>query len=987
MKKNFLAKLGHFFLVSALLFNTFGVAFVYAGTQAASTSLYSTALKEDTAGQNTEFFRVNNKTADQMTVSFSISSDSATIGDDVTIVGHESDYADFSETIDPNSFITLSANVIDDTVVEGTEQFQLTITGVSSTSSQALADLTANNPYKVNITDNDEIYQPVFTATNNTVTEGAQASETDGVAIATLSNQSDQELDYDVTFSSDSAVIGTDYSLYYVNSNGNHILVTSDSTFTVPANTDYTLYAYASGAYDNSVYEGTKTASLSISQAVNATDATDVIADFSDNPVTFSFDIQDDETNTTTTTVSTMPDKSIVLNTGFSYSVEDVLIYFDFTSDSTAVITATSSNPDAVTVTYDTTNGLTIYGKALGEADVTVTADDNGTVYEDTFHVTVTKNLVSFDVSNDSINENGGTYTVKINSRIAAATSGDGGPEGTDGLWVYFTLDNDNSATISDDFTLDAATTTDSYYAIIPVGDTSTTVHLSIVDDTVVDPAEQIGLTINNATPNSTAGVDTSANTFTLTINDNDGSANNHAPTTTGSKISQSMDLYQTHTVTIASTTIDNLFTDEDAGDTLKYSVTGNTTSSVATGSFENNDLTITGLSVGTTTLEITATDSYDASASTTIDVSISDSNIAPTVENPIETQYLDLYTTSSVTISHDTLQAIFTDSNEDRLTLSLTDNSDTSVVTTTEGDNQLYDITLTALHTGTSTIEITADDGHNGLATTTFDVIVTDSTPADNGGDTGSSGGSSSGGSSSSGGGSALLPNTAPKAEVGNGQEVTIAVNTEITFDASGSSDKENNIRFYFWNFGDGTPEVYYTTPTTTHTYTEVGTYTLTTKVKDSYGAESSAEITVHVVNQNGSNTGTETNSDTNNNTETGNTSEENNTTSTTPVEETGSTTETNTGSNTNSSNATNSNSTTGETNNNTEENTTPEQNTTENNPENNSENNNGETVTTTPEDANQNLPTWIKIIFGSGALAAVAGAGIAINRVRKNV
>ncbi|MDD2656116.1 MAG: hypothetical protein PHQ18_00905 [Patescibacteria group bacterium] len=30
MKKNFFAKLGHFFLVSALLFNSFGVAFVSA---------------------------------------------------------------------------------------------------------------------------------------------------------------------------------------------------------------------------------------------------------------------------------------------------------------------------------------------------------------------------------------------------------------------------------------------------------------------------------------------------------------------------------------------------------------------------------------------------------------------------------------------------------------------------------------------------------------------------------------------------------------------------------------------------------------------------------------------------------------------------------------------------------------------------------------------------------------------------------------------
>jgi hypothetical protein len=224
------------------------------------------------------------------------------------------------------------------------------------------------------------------------------------------------------------------------------------------------------------------------------------------------------------------------------------------------------------------------------------------------------------------------------------------------------------------------------------------------------------------------------------------------------------------------------------------------------------------------------------------------------------------------------------------------------------------------------------------------------------------------------SGGGSTLLPNTAPQAAVTNGQEVTVEVNKEITFDASGSSDAENNIRFYFWNFGDSSDEVYFTVPTTTHTYTKVGNYTLTIKVKDSYGAESSAEIKVKVVE--GKKVVTETIK------EPAKTPEKTTTTTSTtptPIENT---------SNTNTNTTPVNNNTVPKNTETTEEETTTEEpiNTEENTT---SENNSAtdENVEEPTNEENQELPTWIKIIFGSGALAAIAGAGLAINRVRKNV
>ena len=235
-----------------------------------------------------------------------------------------------------------------------------------------------------------------------------------------------------------------------------------------------------------------------------------------------------------------------------------------------------------------------------------------------------------------------------------------------------------------------------------------------------------------------------------------------------------------------------------------------------------------------------------------------------------------------------------------------------------------------------------------------------------------------STGGSSSNGGGSSLLPNTAPQAGVTTGQEVTVEVNKEITFDASQSMDKENNIRFYFWNFGDGSSEVYYTVPTTIHTYTKVGVYTLTIKVKDAFGEESSAQVKVNVVagssttTPNTDTTGNTTdNTETNNNTETETDKNTTDNTDTTPVNNTDSNTPVNN----------NEEETTTE-----EESTTEEENTsTEEEPT--SENTEEEITEEVPAETTEELPTWIKIIFGSGALAAVAGAGLAINKVRKSV
>ncbi len=62
------------------------------------------------------------------------------------------------------------------------------------------------------------------------------------------------------------------------------------------------------------------------------------------------------------------------------------------------------------------------------------------------------------------------------------------------------------------------------------------------------------------------------------------------------------------------------------------------------------------------------------------------------------------------------------------------------------------------------------------------------------------------------------------------------------VNFDGSGSSDPDagQTISQYIWDFGDSSPIITTTIPTTNHNYTTVGLRTATLKVKDNFGATS---------------------------------------------------------------------------------------------------------------------------------------------------
>lgn len=76
--------------------------------------------------------------------------------------------------------------------------------------------------------------------------------------------------------------------------------------------------------------------------------------------------------------------------------------------------------------------------------------------------------------------------------------------------------------------------------------------------------------------------------------------------------------------------------------------------------------------------------------------------------------------------------------------------------------------------------------------------------------------------------------------------------VNETTTFDASGSYDTDGTIVAYAWDFGDGTKKTFIganLTDTTTHTYTQVGSYAVNLTVQDDKGITNSLVSTFAVV------------------------------------------------------------------------------------------------------------------------------------------
>ncbi|MBC6410897.1 MAG: hypothetical protein GDA42_10665, partial [Ekhidna sp.] len=155
-----------------------------------------------------------------------------------------------------------------------------------------------------------------------------------------------------------------------------------------------------------------------------------------------------------------------------------------------------------------------------------------------------------------------------------------------------------------------------------------------------------------------------------------------------------------------------NVFTDAD-NDALTYTANSSATD-VVTVAVNNNNLVITYVGTGISTITVTADDSNGGTVEDTFTVKV---NAVPTVANEIADR-TEMAGFSDITLD---LTSVFTDANNDALTYTATSNA-TDVVTVAVNNNNLV---ITYAGEGTSTITVTANDSNGGTVEDVFTVTV----------------------------------------------------------------------------------------------------------------------------------------------------------------------------------------------------------------------------------------------------------------------
>ena len=411
-------------------------------------------------------------------------------------------------------------------------------------------------------------------------------------------------------------------------------------------------------------------------------------------------------------------------------------------------ITASSSDPGIVTTSISG-DILTITEQGLGNATITLVADDDLLTVEDDFLVTVNNvndaPIIENDLDDLSLDEHFGTTTLDLsdvfsdkdgdaltlsvdNSATSVVTVGLSGTtltineaglgsatitvdasDGTLGVSDQFivTVNNVNDAPVVEQPVADqvfderfgSATISLASVFSDPDGDALTLSAVSNHPGIITVNLPETTLTINeeglgNGTVSITAsdGALAQTQTFSVTVNNV-----NDPPVLSSPLADQNYAEYFNRSLL----SISNLFSDPD-GDALSYTIVSSD-ESVATVSVGGTTVTIDEEGLGTTTVEITATDG-EFFIDFAFNVTIANVNDAPEVVNAIADQELDEHFGFN-TIG---LSSVFDDKDGDALTLSAV-SSNTSVV---EVSVDVTTLLITEIGLGSSLVTVTATDG-----------------------------------------------------------------------------------------------------------------------------------------------------------------------------------------------------------------------------------------------------------------------------------
>ncbi len=347
----------------------------------------------------------------------------------------------------------------------------------------------------------------------------------------------------------------------------------------------------------------------------------------------------------------------------------DVTQYFSDADNDPLTYTASIDNPAVATTTLFNNQTLTIQGRTIGTAEVTVTATDpDNESISTTFLVSVENDppTVTRDITVD-ISHRNDSDVVDLATHFNDANN--------DPLTYTVTVDDESIATAS-------------------IQGSSLTVN-----------AVAIGTTDITVTAEDPYGA-TDSSTFTVTIV-------NQGPTVVSAVANQISHRGGTLELDLAPH-----FQDAD-GDALTFSVVVADTS-IATASVSGATLTINGVALGTTDVTITAEDGFDGSISSFFNVTIQNRDPEATMMIADQTMFRAMPTTIDLSES-------FNDPDMDALTFEV-DVADENIVSAMIAKSML---TIEGVGVGDSEVTVTASDGLGGqAASASFMVTIENRAP-----------------------------------------------------------------------------------------------------------------------------------------------------------------------------------------------------------------------------------------------------------------
>ena len=161
-----------------------------------------------------------------------------------------------------------------------------------------------------------------------------------------------------------------------------------------------------------------------------------------------------------------------------------------------------------------------------------------------------------------------------------------------------------------------------------------------------------------------------------------------------------------------------NTFSDVDAGDSLTYTASGLPAWLIFDGATRNFIGTPANSDVGTVTITVRATDASNAWVEEQFDITVANTNDAPTVANPIADQVATEDTAFTFTFAANTFADVDVGD-------TLTYTSDASGWLSFDAATRTFTGTPLNSDVGTVTVTVTADDGNGGTVSDSFDITV----------------------------------------------------------------------------------------------------------------------------------------------------------------------------------------------------------------------------------------------------------------------